>query len=450
MENGGNAKINAIFEARLAQSGRQKCTNLDNGPTRERFIRDKYERRKFYDPAAFAQDFSAIQSSAAAAVPAPGRGGGFDSAGGQPLPGTPSEIARQRVANRQARMKPAASSITDSYTSAATIAPSGKVAQAPVSAPVTIDLLDFSSDLTPSPAPAAQTGAGATDLFGGDPFASSAAAGAATAPPTAPPQQQVPTSATPTLAQDFMNNNPAPSSKPATSSTESIMALFGPPKQQQAPQSYGMQAMSNMNPTMMMGNSNSNSNKNNNMMMPMMNSGATGMQGMNSMNPQQQMMMGVNNGGMLQQGMVGMISPQMQQQMMMAQQMQMQMKQQQQLPNQFQSMQHPQHGGMMGGNNMGNMTMMNSPSNMMNNPSHMMNNMMGGAGGMNNGATQNTNMMMNHMMMGMQNMNMGGAGGIAQAASGDDGGFGAPMGGNSSNSNANDPFSSLGGMNAFR
>eukprot|EP00536_Pseudo-nitzschia_multiseries_P008269 jgi/Psemu1/197646/e_gw1.208.69.1 len=54
MENGGNAKINAIFEARLADAGRTKPSHLADGPTRERYIRDKYERRKFYDPNGFA------------------------------------------------------------------------------------------------------------------------------------------------------------------------------------------------------------------------------------------------------------------------------------------------------------------------------------------------------------------------------------------------------------
>ena len=48
MENGGNKKVNAIFEARLG--GAKKPTTAADGPTRERFIRDKYERRKYYDP----------------------------------------------------------------------------------------------------------------------------------------------------------------------------------------------------------------------------------------------------------------------------------------------------------------------------------------------------------------------------------------------------------------
>ena len=51
MENGGNNKVNAIFEARLSVA---KPTQTATGQQRERYIRDKYERRKFYDPNAFA------------------------------------------------------------------------------------------------------------------------------------------------------------------------------------------------------------------------------------------------------------------------------------------------------------------------------------------------------------------------------------------------------------
>merc|ERR1719410_2653826 len=50
MENGGNQKVNAIFEAHLSVA---KPTTSASGQVRERFIRDKYERRKFYDPSAF-------------------------------------------------------------------------------------------------------------------------------------------------------------------------------------------------------------------------------------------------------------------------------------------------------------------------------------------------------------------------------------------------------------
>ena len=46
MENGGNKKVNSIFEAHLRVP---KPEVHASGPDRERFIRDKYERHKFYD-----------------------------------------------------------------------------------------------------------------------------------------------------------------------------------------------------------------------------------------------------------------------------------------------------------------------------------------------------------------------------------------------------------------
>lgn len=59
-----------------------------------------------------------------------------------------------------------------------------------------------------------------------------------------------------------------------------------------------------------------------------------------------------------------------------------------------------------------------------------------------------------NMNMGNQNpmgMGMGINGGMQQSGGGDggDGGFGTPMGGSAPTAK-NDPFSSLGGMNAFR
>ena len=57
MENGGNSKVNALFEARLPSST-MKIQAGANGSTRERYIRDKYERRKYYDPVAAALDAS--------------------------------------------------------------------------------------------------------------------------------------------------------------------------------------------------------------------------------------------------------------------------------------------------------------------------------------------------------------------------------------------------------
>jgi hypothetical protein len=89
MENGGNLKVNAIFEASLARSGVQKPSNHADGPTRERFIRDKYERRKFYDPASFSH------------LPAPTSAPAAQQA--QTEVGPPSDAARQRMEQRRLR-----------------------------------------------------------------------------------------------------------------------------------------------------------------------------------------------------------------------------------------------------------------------------------------------------------------------------------------------------------
>ena len=185
MENGGNDKVNAIFEARLAQSGRNKLTNLADGPTRERFIRDKYERRKFYDPAGYALAGNAGVPQAPSSGP---------SAITSARPGAPSDVARQRVASRQARMKPSQSQMEAPARAAKPI-----VAQAPVSAPVVLDLLDFGSS---DPAPAAV----ANDPFAAptsiqapvsssDPFApqpSQPVAQPKITPPVQPPKPQQP------------------------------------------------------------------------------------------------------------------------------------------------------------------------------------------------------------------------------------------------------------------
>ena len=101
MENGGNAKVNAIFEAHLNVS---KPNISASGAVRERFIRDKYERRKFYDPRAF--ESSAQMSN--------GGGGGQEEeevviAGVQRRLASsrsnraPSDAARRRVEERAAR-----------------------------------------------------------------------------------------------------------------------------------------------------------------------------------------------------------------------------------------------------------------------------------------------------------------------------------------------------------
>ena len=138
MENGGNAKINAIFEARLNV---QKPSNTASGPVRERFIRDKYERRKFFDPSAFdgiAQGESRREQQE------------IVSGVQRRLTGsrTPSDAARRRVEERAARNK------GSSRTVKAVKTPPQKTA--PPTAPEPVgDLLDFGNFDSPEAVQAA-------------------------------------------------------------------------------------------------------------------------------------------------------------------------------------------------------------------------------------------------------------------------------------------------------
>ena len=468
MEMGGNYRVNQIFEAHLARSGVRKPSNHADGPTRERFIRDKYERRKFYDPAGYLNDDS----------PPPATYASSEQSQMPPRPGAPSEAARQRVASRQARMKPSQS---NEFEDVRHTSRRQQIAKAPASAPLVFDLLDFSADPTPAPAPASQ--GSFHDPFD-TPSAPSAASGALHDPfattgqqqqqvsdpfaqgmyqmnqqqqsqhqqmqmqPSNVPiqiqqpihqqqqhqqqqqQQQQPSN---TIAaqesatrvdpfQSIGQAQPATQSMPAKSS-ESIMALFNasPPVNT----GMGMQAMAGMMPT------------NNGGMV-----GMTPQQPSNAMNA----MGGYSNPSMVQQGgmnnmnqmqqMMGINPMFMNPQMMNMYQQQMMMQQQQQ-HQQHQQQQHMNH---MMGNQMNMMGMMNN---------NAMGGMMGGGGMMGTNNTGN----FNAMMQGMQNFNLGGS---SPQKHDDDGVFGngAPMGGAAPSAvptdQKQDPFASLGGMNAFR
>ena len=424
MENGGNAKINAIFEAKLAQSGRTKPTNLADGPTRERYIRDKYERRKFFDPAGFA-----IQSHSAA-TPASLNSSDSGDIGSQSRPGAPSDIARRRVASRQARMKPPKSNPANTRVLAA------KVAQAPVSAPVPapveFDLLDFGSETATTTGQTTST-ENVGDFFSPQPTVATAdpvpqsnklpsltqKSAIPPLPKSAPPAT---TSTTPT--QEFLNN-PVLATKQNTSNDD-IMALFAPSKQQQIqqPLGFGMQAMNQMRPNNSVNTSSMMSNGNQTNMMSFNNQQNIMSQ---QQQQQQQMMMMMQNNNMMANGKQMMPNQMMQQHMMQQQQqmmMQKQMMMQQQIPNQF----HPNNSGSM--NNMG----------MYKSSTNGGNNFYGGA------ATNNNSI--GPAIQGMQNLNIGNN--VSRQTS-DDGGFGTPMGGGSQQqSMKSDAFSSLGGMNAFR
>ena len=214
MENGGNAKVNAVFEARLSAA---KPGIHADGPTRERFIRDKYERRKFYDPAAF----SNLPVSAPAAA-APHRS--------QSLPvQPPSEAARQRMESRRGRLQKShsddsvasnestsrgrrgaprrtESSASKGSSRGSVSRTSSRIAKAPVSAPV--DLLDFGSDS--AGAAGSAFGTSGNNNSSSDPFADFLGSSATTAAATQPVTSSV-----------------APSGNTNKNASADIMSLYG-------------------------------------------------------------------------------------------------------------------------------------------------------------------------------------------------------------------------------
>lgn len=194
MENGGNAKVNAVFEARLGS--RKKPTNMADGPTRERFIRDKYERRKFYDPAALENYVPQQQEPETTSAKRSNKASR-----------QPSEAARLRAESRRA----AARGVVETPK-----APAPKAAPPPPAAPE-VDLLDFAAfDTTPAPAPVA-------------------------AAPVAPPPAATPTSPNldlfanmtvsdnnTTAAAPVTSTSPA---QPARKTNDDILAMFSTPSQ---------------------------------------------------------------------------------------------------------------------------------------------------------------------------------------------------------------------------
>jgi hypothetical protein len=156
MENGGNARVNAIFEPHLPNPNLKPHNHAD-GPTRERFIRDKYERRKFYDPNGFTSAI-AIQTTAPrkANSPVPTRendGDRMPSRRSESV-GPPSDAARQRLEERRQRIKHSNSTL-DKPSNGVGIFPASSskdktkksVNKAPMSAPSpSIDLLDFGTE----------------------------------------------------------------------------------------------------------------------------------------------------------------------------------------------------------------------------------------------------------------------------------------------------------------
>lgn len=171
MENGGNKKVNAIFETHLPSISNKPSLGA-SGPVRERFIRDKYERRKYYDPKAFAMfegDESSSESESDEEESPPRRN----------VVRAPSEAARLRAQARKqsngvGTIRAAPSGGTISKLKKSTVARTPVRNKVPVAAPATqpvVDLLDFSlppssnPGLGPPPNPPSASPSPTLDMF---------------------------------------------------------------------------------------------------------------------------------------------------------------------------------------------------------------------------------------------------------------------------------------------
>lgn len=294
MENGGNAKVNAIFEARLTNPSAKPGQHAD-GPTRERFIRDKYERRKFFDPQGFAEYAAHVDmhpgapdTSRPSSAPPASRG-------------PPSDAAKQRLEERRIRISKASSSVEDDSRNnikKSTARQKMQIAQAPVSAPLAanVDLLDLmdtpqktSEQQQPSKTP--ETNA-AMDLFG-----DFVTAGNATDKPSETASNKPQTNFGADILSLYGNNNINHQLRQQTSNGYANDMIY---------QNNGMNNNNHNNKSnMMMMNANNNNNNNNMMQMQNM---------MQNMAFQQQAMLSPQQQQQQQQGMMMMMMTQQHQQ----------------------------------------------------------------------------------------------------------------------------------------
>jgi hypothetical protein len=330
MENGGNAKVNAIFEQKLAASGVAKPTNHADLQLRERYIRDKYERRKFYDPIGFQQYAEQCDKTATAHH----FEADFASANvSAPVIGNPSDIARQRAETRglpRSNSNVSAKKTVRRTKSSERDPHRWPVQAAPASAPVIVDLLDLMSD----PAPPLHNGAAATtshDLFSvpasasndsnfdllGSPEAYAKPRGGKRGDESGvktPPRRGVGRTRS---AEKLPIKKPSPMPVKKASVSDDILSLYNTA----APNLHQAASLGGGNVTQMMGNMNMNGNRNS------INNTMQQQQPQMMMNAQLQMQLANLTP---QQRQALLLQYQQQQQMIMYQQQQMMMQQQQQ------------------------------------------------------------------------------------------------------------------------
>ena len=331
MENGGNAKVNAIFEGFLNVA---KPTQSANGQERERFIRDKYERRKFYDAMAF-DKCSQMESER-----------GVDEVVSDvnqrrlSASRTPSDAARKRVEERAARTHASPRGSATTNIKSPSSAPATVTKSAPSPAPA-VDLLDFGDFDSVEATSAVQASGGSV---------------APSSVPQASPNSNEPAldlfanMTTEDIAQEQQPSQSQQSSQlqQKKMTADDIMSMFNTPA---VGQQNPMFPSNGINVSMMNGMHPQQMAMMNGMVPPQQQQMGGMMNGM--MNPHQQQMGGMMNGGMM--------NPQQQMQMM---QMNGMNPQQQMQMMQMQNMMGQMNMGMMGGQGMGgsggnnNMTMM--------------------------------------------------------------------------------------------
>jgi stromal membrane-associated protein len=159
MERGGNKIVNAIFEARLSEFGMHsgKPSLRSDGRTRERYVRDKYERRKFYDPNGLQQFVSEEESSSEEET----ESSSDEEVSPKKKPSSftiraPSEVAKQRAESRTARLNNLRTTNVTTKSKTTTMkTKTVKTFTVPKSKPTEpeIDLLGFNTPLTTDPGP---------------------------------------------------------------------------------------------------------------------------------------------------------------------------------------------------------------------------------------------------------------------------------------------------------
>ena len=325
MENGGNAKVNAIFEGFLNVA---KPTQSANGQERERFIRDKYERRKFYDAKAFDKCSQMVSERGVDEVVSDVNQRRLSASR------TPSDAARKRVEERAARTHASPrGSATTTIKSPSTPATVTKSAPSPAPA---VDLLDFGDFDSVEATSAVHASGGTTSSV-----------------PQASPNSNEPAldlfanMTTEDIVQEQQPSQSQQSSQPQQKkmTADDIMSMFNTPAVGQQNPMFPSNGINGMHPQQMA--------MMNGMVPPQQQQMGGMMNGMMMNPPQQQQMGGMMNGGMM--------NPQQQMQMM---QMNGMNPQQQMQMMQMQNMMGQMNMGMLGGQGMGgsggnnNMTMM--------------------------------------------------------------------------------------------